>query len=563
MYIQKVETLRTYAVTWKFFTRVDLNLYEDEHKRLRNEIGKMFKVCTELGNTDVYAVFQLSVSCEDSVKQMENIADDIENTWKIRMVPEIQKIQNHNFNLRVKYQRTFEEIIKTPNASQSFSSFIDVNEDLVPSNATKVGMELGVVNRKSKTLTNMLSRALPKEIKNTLIKHLLQDLLSYSTTTFLDYKVNQQNIYDALATGNILSSTSLLSELDKLRDTVYHKKLDLPLSHDELSTKFYQYVNIQSMIMNKTLFFVYMLPLVEPTEFQLYQLQPYPRRIEESIFELVLPDITRIALNKQQKRYFDMDTVDLKNCYISANYVKLCELSIPTLSTENSGSCTVELLTKSEIPNCKFRMMALYQEIWFSLILQNSWLFVFPRAIEISITCNGVTDQRFMKGAGTLSISSNCHVNSEHIDIIAYAKEIRSVERVFLSAEMTIDWKEIIQAIKLMKRNITRNTLPKFIKKNSIKLLRSASTSIEEFVLKNETIIKIENEHRQNQNIKRGNVEISSLLFYGINATISLIISAIFLVITLLCNHCKRKNRAVVRHVKYVRERKSSDETSS
>ncbi|KAG4069129.1 hypothetical protein HA402_009058 [Bradysia odoriphaga] len=485
VYIEKMESVKIYTATWKLITRIELTTYENEHQRLEDEIVKLFKMCKDMGQTDVYPLHDLKVSCETSVKQMENIVDEIENTWKTYIVPKIQELQNTNLNLQMEDQNELEEIIKTSNTTQNYTTFIDGKRDSLTANASaKWEMELDVVNQKRNALINISNRGLSRDTRRYIMNALLQDLMSYSTITFLKYKVNQKNIYDALVTGKVLSTTLLLRELSKLQENVHTKKLDLPLSTDELSTKFYQHVSTKSFMLNKTVFFVYMLPLVEPTEFQSYQLQPYPRHIEESFFQLVLPDITRVALNKQQKRYFDMNTIDVRSCYNIENYVQLCELRTPVSSTENSGSCTVELLTQREVSNCKFRVMTLDHEIWFKLLKRNSWMFVLPRAIEISINCNGFTDQRFVKGAGILSVISTCFIRSDHLDIMAYAQDFQHKESVITSAEATINWSVIIHTIKVMNRNVTFNTLPKFISKDSYQLLQSASTSIDEVFIK-------------------------------------------------------------------------------
>lgn len=568
VYVEKMETVKIYATTWNIITRIDLSLYDNKYQQLRNVVHNMSEVCTVMSNVETYNLYALVTSCRQSVQLLENIVNDTENTWKTHMVPAMEELRHKNFNFQP-FLSTFDEINKNSSATKNFTTFIDGKEGLFTS--YQMTDEMGVIDRKINAVKQLCNRKLSQiDMKHSIVKQFLQDLLSYTATTFTNYKVNQKIVYDILLSGKVLSLTTLQRELRELKDVLNAKKLDLPFNtNDELSTTFYKYVNIQSTLMNRQLFFVYILPIVEPTQFESYKLQPYPRKIEGSMFQLVIPEIRRIALNKQDKKYFNMDYIDLENCYKGENYILLCELNQPIISTENSGSCVVELLTDREVTHCDFRVMNFDHEIWFELQEGNSWLFVFPDASQVSIYCNGLVDQRFVTGVGILSILSTCHIKTEYVEFLAYEKDVRMKEKVNLAAESTIDWKDIIREINIMKRNITRYSVPKFINKDSVKLLEIFSTNIYEIAVDTKDYEKFATTNKSDSEKKtdtteplKANILNNKYNFelHIISAIISIVMSVIALIIGKLLSHFCFKKKSLVRPVKYVASRRDYDD---
>lgn len=192
-----------------------------------------------------------------------------------------------------------------------------------------------------------------------------------------------------------------------------------------MDNKILRYCNYApSKIVNQQFFIVYYVPSVEPAQFNSYQLQPYPINIEGSLYQIIVPEIQRVALNKHLKKYFNMDDMNSDKCYDNGNYTLLCEINQPIISTVDSGSCAVELLTKLQLTHCNLRVMSVYHEIWFQL-QTNSWLFVFPTAEEVSVYCESGTDNRLVIGTGLLSVQSMCSIRTEHVHILASGKDTR------------------------------------------------------------------------------------------------------------------------------------------
>lgn len=122
--------------------------------------------------------------------------------------------------------------------------------------------ELESINSKITTIKQISNRIFhQKEFKTYLLKHLLQDLLAYANIIVQRYQQEQHNLY-----GRLVSGTLLLGSLQNLKESVRYKKLDLPFNpNNKPEATFYEYVDIQSAVIDKHLFFVYILPLVGET----------------------------------------------------------------------------------------------------------------------------------------------------------------------------------------------------------------------------------------------------------------------------------------------------------
>lgn len=177
------------------------------------------------------------------MQKLEKIVKKTEYTWKQISLRE-QSL--HDFNAH-----TFDEIIDESSATQSDTiTFIDESAHFFNSNRTEeLKIQRDVINKKINNVKKTSQRHLSNtHLKLSIIKQLLQDLLSYVTISILDYDINRKIIYDTLSSGKVISSTTLLHTLQQLRQVVKTKKLDLPFNeYDEWTTKFYDIVTMHHL----------------------------------------------------------------------------------------------------------------------------------------------------------------------------------------------------------------------------------------------------------------------------------------------------------------------------
>lgn len=119
-------------------------------------------------------------------------------------------------------------------------------------------------------------------------------------------------------------------------------------------------------------------------------------------------------------------------------------------------------------------------EFWLQLELSNTWIFVFPRSMQITIDCNGVIETIFMYGSGTLTIQSGCSAKTTNVDITASQEGNNRPNTNFETTSKTaINWPEFFKDVSVTLLDTIRSTsLPRVIDDTETDTLRQNSTSI-------------------------------------------------------------------------------------
>lgn len=139
-----------------------------------------------------------------------------------------------------------------------------------------------------------------------------------------------------------------------------------------------------------------------------------------------------------------MDYYELGNCNRRDYHPMVCKLNQPIISTEDSGSCSVELLTELHLANCDYRIMNIRHEMWLEL-QPNFWSFIFPTAEEVR--CESVVDNQLIIGSGTLFVQAKCSISTKHVRILGSEKYEPIREKVQVRAQNSIVWKDIVDAV--------------------------------------------------------------------------------------------------------------------
>lgn len=220
---------------------------------------------------------------------------------------------------------------------------------------------------------------------------------------------------------------------------------------------------------------------MQSQDFSLFSLHGYPRKLEGGMYELLLPDVNQIAVHQDFKHYIMMDDHDLQQCHRKKDNTLLCQTTEPTLSTENSGSCAIDLLTAQDVShNCDYRLTQINIEFWLQLQLTNSWIFVFQNPRQLTIDCNGDVDIKYLDGSGTLSIKPGCSVKTESVNIVASSRMTHQAStNVPIVSKTKNNWTNSLKDVSVALFDIIQGTfLPKIIDKSEIKTLHEHSTSI-------------------------------------------------------------------------------------
>lgn len=279
------------------------------------------------------------------------------------------------------------------------------------------------------------------------IKSILQDLISTSTMLLIEL---QEAIH--LEESHLLPPTILVEKLNELQ---LHLRIDnlaipFPINNDTVS-EFYKLSTVHIFNKDNIIIVSYALPIVELRSFTLHYLTAYPRKVKSTIFQLLLPDLEYVAIDLRSHTYMHIYEDHLSLCTLTSANTRICKLTEPIQSTHNTESCSVLLLTDAQLPRaCNFRMTNLTHELWLQLNQLNSWLFVFPQNLKLSVNCqNKLPQTQFIIGAGILRLPQHCSAITEYIEIKAL-EEVNTATtyaQVESNAQTDIHWTTLANII--------------------------------------------------------------------------------------------------------------------
>lgn len=115
-----------------------------------------------------------------------------------------------------------------------------------------------------------------------------------------------------------------------------------------------------------------------------------------------------------------MKTID--SCKSDRKSLLICKPSEPFYNIHTRPICETHLLfQESSIPkSCDIRILSSNIEIWHKLKSSNSWLYVLPKAIDVTINCPPQAPQTFIfNSTGVLTLAANCKLFTSTTTIIS------------------------------------------------------------------------------------------------------------------------------------------------
>lgn len=157
--------------------------------------------------------------------------------------------------------------------------------------------------------------------------------------------------------------------------------------------------------------FILRLPLVSPTEYNLYHVIALPtphNSIKPNSFSYIIPSNKYIAMTMDKTEYCNLDSP--KECIVINSHEYICDITT-VFPTSANPSCESELLSNivNTLPvQCKTDFIHGQLDLWKSL-KNNAWIFVQSKTNKIYVECR---DQKIIDlniiGTGILRIPENC-----------------------------------------------------------------------------------------------------------------------------------------------------------
>jgi len=186
------------------------------------------------------------------------------------------------------------------------------------------------------------------------------------------------------------------------------------------------------IIFSQDTYFLYILqiPLLQPTVYQLYKLQPFHIRQQENVFVYIATKKDFIFTDAMRHKYGKMTYHGLQACFTSKALSYVCKENVPILTYITNEDCESTLIRPStiSIPNnvCGERLIYLEHTYWIPLYLSNEWLYVAPKIEFFTVLCGSVKSQLNLHSRGRLFLPPRSKGDATQSTIYALSTLVRN-----------------------------------------------------------------------------------------------------------------------------------------
>jgi hypothetical protein len=184
------------------------------------------------------------------------------------------------------------------------------------------------------------------------------------------------------------------------------------------------------------LYFIYVIeiPLLLPTQFQLYKIIPLPvsdptqKESDPATrkYVFVVPQKELIFTDKMRGQFGKMNFEELRTCHMVNELTHVCQDKM--LSNYIPGEdCEASLLHPSSqlIPSevCEIKMISLCHTYWIPLQQSNQWLYIAPTDEKVTVLCDdNIPIYVHATNRGKLLLKTRCKAYTAHVTLYALSK---------------------------------------------------------------------------------------------------------------------------------------------
>lgn len=500
LFYDHVSKVNYYDNAWKLVVHVDLNSIESKLNFIDNTKSKTKVLCSHQ-NLETFNL------CDTSLKILETLIPSLH----IRF----QSLTHLIGNQRIKrgfvdglgsmfnvvfgtldhsdgeyYNKAIDSLTQD---KQQQMNLLREQTQVVKTTISNFNTTITNLKENTKILNNnlkvieLLTKDIEIQLVNLELKQNIDEHLSLLTLMVTESDKELLNLISAILLINnnvihpdIISPNQFISEL---RTTLVYipdgTKYIAPLEighYPELS----QTASINGFHYKSRLIFVIYIPLIKEIDFDLYNIIPLPIVANNNSHIFILPSFKSIALSENRLQYTTMK--DVSACIKLSREVLVCKLDSTLYSTHVKSIGEVELLNQLvSIPkSCDTRMSTIDDEVWHRLHNRNSWIYISPKLISVTITCrNSKPFDVHITKTGILTLSKICrgYTSTTVLNTYSIAKE-----SIYLSLLPTFD---IIADTCCNKVNHINVTLPKLEQLHNnldVENLEIASHKLDEIV---------------------------------------------------------------------------------
>ncbi|XP_072375875.1 uncharacterized protein [Diabrotica undecimpunctata] len=441
IYYDHVAHVNFYESSWKLVTYLNLDSFKNKLKLIDSNLRKTKEICMHnslnslsLCNTSLLVIEQLAPAIHEKDKVLQDLAhttrvkrgiiDGIGTVFKTLFGTldhndaeyydaAINKVESNDKHL-ITLLKDQIQIVQT--TISNFNSSI-----------TNVERNNNIFDKNFRTIQK-LTQDNSKNIFQLNLKQVIDEHLSLITLLISEVNNEYSNIINAILFSKtnqlhpiILSPQQYLLELTKtLPQIPPSTAYPLPLEKQNI-LELLSLVDVQHYFSDTKVIFIVKMPLVSQLPFQLFKLIPLPTVNNALQHVFILPRFNYLAISESKSTYSNLDNLDA--CKKLSTEDLICIHHYPIYSTYSRASCETDMLfSPTKIPySCDIRISQFYTDTWYPLLKRNTWLFILPKPISVTVQCkNNRPEDHMISRTGILTLNADCKVYTSSTILSSY-----------------------------------------------------------------------------------------------------------------------------------------------
>lgn len=437
LHFERIGNLQFYLTEWTLVTFVSLEGLEQEYTVINRGLARLKSACDNPGFSYNNYFLNFTV-CTNDVKMLEinfleisksrrvirSLVGHRDKRGLINAVGSIQKFlfgtlsaddgEYYDSQLQQITGNLGDSLALIRDQSQVVQASIDrynrtildaqFNEQLLFNKTKELRQEATVVKQKLSTLS---------------AEQLVDECAARLMYLITKYRNDVDSLTEAILFAKIGALHPHVLTPDTLIDSLiqaaphlpYGTRFPVPLSHNQ-SHVILGMLRLTAYFSNGNLVFLVHVPLVRPTSYEYYSVNPLPFLIENNTYGYIKPDEPYFLVDSTHTEFSIMSKFDLSRCYTNdyGNDV-VCKGTHPLLQVGSSVLCTASMFyLPTRLPlSCETRILNLRTPLWQPLASGNGWIFCLHNPVKVTIQCPQLDPTEVtLRDIGTITLAPSC-----------------------------------------------------------------------------------------------------------------------------------------------------------
>lgn len=412
---------------WKIVSNVNLTRYRIELNHFQHSVHIITKHCDELKLIEMErnASIKSNEGCGHTVNRLGKLMADIEENDSDWFGKDSRMKRRIGSELVLDdwsedYSAFLEEFRNMSARGSKTSTSSEIRTSYISSKMNSVGKlfqenviavtdyanYISVVDNALAAAKNgSISAVRLYQVRTTIQDYISQQMLLLAT--FSSQQEQYLNILSPVGKKNaqiptILSSDTLLTELNNIRNIVGDEGLDFPQKITSKNVQFlFQRSSPEISLLDDQIFLTFRFPLISKlssNRFTLFKVTSSLYNVKDNLYSFVVPNHDFIAIDHNKEHYTSLTVDDLNMCRQISNMTSIICKQTVLMSTLTSSECEISLLNKRlyggiESSDCNVRYVRNNAEIFVKVFKPNSWLVTLPDSTRVRYMCDGKPTQ--------------------------------------------------------------------------------------------------------------------------------------------------------------------------